>query len=103
VERTLPKRPYKPRAADAHKRTFTKEPWVPKTEGEGAKRPYKPRAEGSYGRAGAGPRKSFGGKPGAKFGGKPKFGAKPGGFGAKRSGPAGGAKPTARKKPGAEE
>jgi hypothetical protein len=99
VERTLPKRPYKPRAADAHTRTFTKEPWVPKAEGEGAKRPYKPRAEGSFGRAGAGPRKSVGGKPAGKFGGKPKFGAKPGGFGAKRSGPAGGSKPTFRKKP----
>jgi 23S rRNA pseudouridine2605 synthase len=90
VERTLPKRPYKPRAADAHTRPFTKEPWVPKTEGEGAKRPYKPRAEGGFGRAGAGARKSSGGKP--------KFGGKPGGFGAKRSGPAG-AKPTFRKKP----
>jgi 23S rRNA pseudouridine2605 synthase len=90
VERTLPKRPYKPRAADAHTRPFTKEPWVPKAEGEGAKRPYKPRAEGSFGRAGAGARKSFGGKP--------KFGGKPGGFGAKRGGPAG-AKPTFRRKP----
>jgi hypothetical protein len=99
VERTLPKRPYKPRAADAHTRPFTKDPWVPKTEGEGAKRPYKPRAEGSFGRAGAGARKSFGGKPAGKFGGKSKFGGKPGGFGAKRSGPAGGAKPTFRKKP----
>jgi len=95
VERTLPKRPYKPRAADAHTRPFTKEPWVPKAEGEGAKRPYKPRAEGSFGRAGAGARKGFGGKP--AFGGK-KFGGKPGGFGAKRSGPAG-AKPTFRRKP----
>jgi 23S rRNA pseudouridine2605 synthase len=88
VERSLPKRPYKPRAADAHTRPFTKEPWVPKSEGDGAKR------------------KSFGGKPAGKFGGKssfggkPKFGGKPGGFGAKRSGP-GGAKPTFRKKPGA--
>jgi hypothetical protein len=97
VERTLPKRPYKPRAADADKRTFTKAPWVPKAEGNGAKRPYKPRAEGSFSRAGAGPRKSFGSKPGAKFGGKPS------GFGAKRSGPAGGAKPTTRKKPKTEE
>ena len=74
VERTLPKRPYKPRAADAHTRPFTKEPWVPKTEGDGAKR--------------------------KSFGGKPKFGGKPGGFGAKRSGPSG-AKPTFRRKPGA--
>jgi 23S rRNA pseudouridine2605 synthase len=100
VERTLPKRPYKPRAADAHTRPFTKEPWVPKTEDEGSKRPYKPRAADSYGRAGAG--KSFAGKPG-KFGGKPafggkKFGGKPGGFGAKRGGPAG-AKPAFRRKP----
>lgn len=89
VERTLPKRPYKPRAADAHTRQFTKEPWVPKAEGEGAKRPYKPRAEGSYGRAGAGARKGFGGKPAGKFGVKPKFGGKPGG-----------AKPAFRRKPG---
>ena len=80
VERSLPKRPYKPRAADAHTRPFTKEPWVPKSEGDGTKR------------------KSFGGK--SSFGGKPKFGGKPGGFGAKRSGP-GGAKPTFRRKPGA--
>jgi len=76
VERSLPKRPYKPRAADAHTRPFTKEPWVPKVEGDGAKR------------------KSFGGKSG-----KPRYGGKPGGFGgAKRGGPAG-AKPTFRRKP----
>jgi len=92
VERTLPKRPYKPRAADAHTRPFTKEPWTAKTEGDGAKRTFKPKSAGSYGRAG----KSFGSKPG----GKPKFGGKPGGFGAKRGGPAG-AKPTFRRKPGA--
>jgi hypothetical protein len=92
VERSLPKRPYKPRAADAHTRPFTKEPWVPKAEGDGAKRTFKPKSAGNYGRAGAG--KSFGGKAG----GKPKFGGKPGGFGAKRSGPAG-AKPTFRRKP----
>ena len=85
VERTLPKRPYKPRAADADKRPFTKAPWVPKADGDGAKRPFKARA-------GAGPRKSSGGKP--------KFGGKPGGFGAKRSGPA---KPFARKKPEGRE
>jgi len=91
VERSLPKRPYKPRAADAHTRPFTKEPWVPKAEGDGGKRPYKARGEGGASRAGAGARKSFGSKP--------KFGGKPGGFGAKRSGPAGGAKPHARKKP----
>jgi len=78
VERSLPKRPYKPRAADADKRTFTKEPWVPKSDGDGAKR------------------KSFG-----KSSGKPRYGGKPGGFGgAKRSGPAG-AKPPFRRKPGA--
>jgi 23S rRNA pseudouridine2605 synthase len=81
VERTLPKRPYKPRAADADKRAFTKAPWVPKADGDGAKRTFKPRA-------GGGLRKSFGGKS--------KFGGKPGGFGAKRSGPA---KPFTRKKP----
>jgi 23S rRNA pseudouridine2605 synthase len=75
VERSLPKRPYKPRAADAHTRPFTKEPWVPKSEGDGAKR------------------KSFG-----KSSVKPRFGGKPGGFGAKRSGPAG-SKPTFRRKP----
>ena len=74
VERSLPKRPYKPRAADAHTRPFTKEPWVPKSEGDGAKR------------------KSFG-----KSSGKPRFGGKPGGF-TKRGGP-GGAKPTFRRKP----
>lgn len=84
VERSLPKRPYKPRAADAHTRPFTKEPWVPKPEGDGPKRSYKPKSAGSYGRAGAG--KSFGSKPG----GKPKFGGKPAG-----------AKPTFRRKPGA--
>jgi 23S rRNA pseudouridine2605 synthase len=83
VERSLPKRPYKPRAADAHTRPFTKEPWVPKADGDGAKRTFKPKSA-SYGRGGAG--KSFGSKPG----GKPKFGGKPGG-----------AKPTFRKKPGA--
>jgi 23S rRNA pseudouridine2605 synthase len=80
VERSLPKRPYKPRAADADKRVFTKAPWVPKSEGDGAKRPS------FKARSGAGPRKSFGGKPG--------------GFGAKRSGPA---KPFARKKPEGKE
>ena len=96
VERTLPKRPYKPRAADAHTRPFTKDPWVP-TEGEGAKRPYKPRAEGSYGRAGAGkPAGKFGGKPG--FGGK-KFGGKPAFGGKKFGGKPGGAKPAFRRKP----
>jgi hypothetical protein len=112
-ERTLPKRPYKPRAADADKRPFTKAPWVPKTEGDSAKRPYKPRAEGSFARAGAGSRKSFGSKPAGKFGGKPggksgarpsgKFGGRPSGFGAKRSGAVSGARPATLKKPKAEE
>jgi 23S rRNA pseudouridine2605 synthase len=92
VERSLPKRPYKPRAADAHTRPFTKEPWVPKAEGDGAKRTFKPKSAGNYGRSGAGAKKGFGGKPAGKFGGKP------GGFGAKRSGPAG-AKPAFRRKP----
>jgi hypothetical protein len=32
VERTLPKRPYKPRAADADKRPFNKDPWIPPTD-----------------------------------------------------------------------
>ncbi len=32
VERSLPKRPYKPRAADADKRPFNKDPWVPPTD-----------------------------------------------------------------------
>jgi 23S rRNA pseudouridine2605 synthase len=97
VERTLPKRPYKPRAADAHQRPFNKDPWVPKTEENGAKRPYNSKSGGSFSRAGAGPRKSFGGKPAGKFGGKP------GGFGAKRPGPPGGAKLAKRKKPEAGE
>jgi len=94
--RSLPKRPYKPRAADADQRIYTKAPWVPKTEsGEGAaKRPYAPRkTAGGYDRAGAGPHKSFGAKSGP-----PKFGAKR--FGAKKFGAKpGGAKPTVRKKP----
>jgi hypothetical protein len=80
AERTLPKRPYKPRAADADQRKFTKAPWTP-AENAGT---------------GAG-RKSFGGK---KFGPK-KFGGKPGGFGAKRNGPPRGAKPA--RKPETEE
>ncbi|MBW4038192.1 MAG: hypothetical protein HIU91_04810 [Acidobacteria bacterium] len=84
VQRTLPKRPYKPRAADADKRVFTKTPWEPKPEGDGGKRPYKARGEGGAGRAGAGPRKSFGGRSGGKFG------SKPGGFGGKKDGPSGG-------------
>jgi hypothetical protein len=93
VERTLPKRPYKPRAADAHERPFTKEPWVPKAPNEGVKRPYKSRGDGNSSRSGSGPRKSFGGKPGARSGGKPA------GFGPKRSGTSGNARPATRKKP----
>ena len=54
--RSLPKRPYKPRAADADQRTFTKAPWTPAEDGTPAKG------------------KSFGSKP--KFGGKGKFGPK---------------------------
>jgi 23S rRNA pseudouridine2605 synthase len=92
VERSLPKRPYKPRAADAHQRPFTKEPWVPKAEAEGAKRPYKARGEGSFSRAGAGPRKSSGGKSAGKLAGKSA------GFGAKRAS-SGGAKFAKRSKP----
>jgi hypothetical protein len=79
-ERTIPKRPYKPRAADADQRVFTKAPWVPPTDGgneRGGKRPFKARSGGGFDKAK--PRKPFG----AKFGGKP------GGFN--------------RKKPGAEE
>jgi hypothetical protein len=37
VERTLAKRPYKPRAADADKRPFNKDPWVPPTESSSGK------------------------------------------------------------------
>jgi hypothetical protein len=37
VERTLPKRPHKPRAADADKRPFNKDPWVPPTDSDGGK------------------------------------------------------------------
>jgi hypothetical protein len=78
AERTLPKRPYKPRAADADQRKFTKAPWTPTEDaGAGAKR------------------KSFGGPK--KFEPK-KFGGKPGGFGAKRSGPPRGAKPAYKRK-----
>ena len=68
AERTLPKRPYKPRAADADQRKFTKAPWTPsENAGAGAKR--------------------------KSFGGPKKFGGKPSGFGAKRSGPPRGARP----------
>lgn len=98
VERTLPKRPYKPRAADAHERPFTKAPWVPKDEGDGGKRPSKARGASGFSRGGAGGGKRFGDKPGKGFGGRParKFDGKPGG----RS--AGGVRPTFRKKPETE-
>jgi hypothetical protein len=69
AERRLPKRPYKPRAADADSRPFDKTPWTPPADDRSAKpkRAFKPRGEGSFSRAGAGPRKSFGSKPGGKF------------------------------------
>jgi hypothetical protein len=72
-ERRLAKRPYKPRAADADSRPFTKAPWTPSEDTTAKpKRAFKPRAEGSFSRgAGAGARKSFGSKPAGKFGGKP--------------------------------
>ncbi len=70
-ERRLPKRPYKPRAADADARPFTKAPWTPSEDASAKpKRAFKPRAEGSFSR-GAGARKSFGSKPGAR---RPKAG-----------------------------
>jgi hypothetical protein len=93
-ERTIPKRPYKPRAADADQRVFTKAPWVPPADGgseRGSKRPFKTRGAGGLDKAGA----KSGGKPAGKFGGRP------GGF--QRSGPAGTFKAPTRKKPGAEE
>ncbi len=77
VERTLAKRPHKPRAADHDKRPFNKDPWVPPTDSGEGKRPFK--SKGSFGRSGAGPRKTFG--------------KKPGGFGA------GASRPSSRKKP----
>jgi hypothetical protein len=67
VERTIAKRPHKPRAADADQRKFTNAPWVPPTDGgEGKKRGFKPRSGGARKPFGAGakrplPRK----KPGA--------------------------------------
>jgi 23S rRNA pseudouridine2605 synthase len=72
VERTMPKRPYKPRAADAENRAFTKAPWTP-TEDSAPKRSARPAGRPS---------------------GKPRFGGKPGGkpF-AKRTGPSGPRKP----------
>jgi 23S rRNA pseudouridine2605 synthase len=56
VERTLAKRPHKPRAADADKRAFTKDPWVPPTDSGEGKRPFKSRS------GGGGFKKPFGGK-----------------------------------------
>jgi hypothetical protein len=56
--RALPKRPYKPRAADADQRTFTKAPWTP--EESAPKKSFKSRPSGK-------PR--FGGRPGTKPGG----------------------------------
>jgi hypothetical protein len=50
VERSLPKRPHKPRAADADKRVFTKAPWVPTAEDRPKpKRSSKPRYGGKSG------------------------------------------------------
>ena len=102
------------------------------TDGGAGKRPYKQRpSAGALDRTGAPPRKSYGARPAGKFGAKPggkfgakfgdaksgfprsgekKFGAKTGGkpafgsgVGGKRSSSAPGARPTARKKPKAEE
>lgn len=64
VERTLAKRPHKPRAADADKRKFTKDPWVPPTDSGEGKRPFKARSGGGF-------KKPFGGK-------------KPGGFSSRK-------------------
>jgi 23S rRNA pseudouridine2605 synthase len=80
VERTLPKRPHKPRAEGHENRKFNKDPWVPPTDSGEGKRLYKARSGGGFGG-----KKLFGGK-------------KPGGFGAKR--PSSGAPRTfSRKKP----
>jgi hypothetical protein len=58
----LPKRPYKPRAADADARPFTKAPWTPSEDASAKpKRAFKPRGEGGASRG------RFGGKPGGKF------------------------------------
>jgi len=98
VERTLPKRPYKPRAADAHTRTFTKAPWTPAEDGA-AERPRAGKTFAGAKRFGAA-KKSFGGPK--KFGAGKKFGARPAGakpFAAKPFS----TRPGARKRPGAEE
>ncbi|MES2391281.1 MAG: hypothetical protein V4555_06560 [Acidobacteriota bacterium] len=77
-ERMFEKKPYKPRAADAHKRPYTKDEWVPGPDDAPKKR--------SGGKFGGKPAGKFGGK---KFGGKPAFKGKPGG-GPKRPRPAAG-------------
>jgi 23S rRNA pseudouridine2605 synthase len=73
VERTIPRRPFKPRAEGHENRPFTKAPWTPPTDSGAGKRPYKARPAG-----GSGGKKPFGAKK--AFGG----GKKPGGFGPKR-------------------
>ena len=93
VERTLPKRPYKPRASDADQRKYTKAPWSPPAEEQGAapRRSFKPRGDAGATRGAPGARK-FSGKPPGKFGSKPGNS-----FGPRRNGPA------APKKPRTEE
>jgi hypothetical protein len=60
VERTIAKRPHKPRAADADQRKFTNAPWVPPTDGgEGKKRGFKPRSGGARKPFGAGAKRPF--------------------------------------------
>jgi 23S rRNA pseudouridine2605 synthase len=69
VERTIPRRPFKPRAEGHENRPFTKAPWTPPAD-DGGKKTYKSPGAGG------------GKKP---FGAKKPFGKKPGGFGPKRS------------------
>jgi hypothetical protein len=60
VERTIAKRPHKPRAADADQRKFTNAPWVPPTDGgEGKERGFKPRSGGARKPFGAGAKRPF--------------------------------------------
>jgi hypothetical protein len=104
-ERTIPKRPYKPRAADADKRKFTKAPYRASAEeasSGGGRRTSPSREKGGFAARGPAASKGFGARPAAKLGGGPKPFQK---AGAKRSGAfgAGGAKPSARKKPKTEE
>lgn len=89
VERTLPKRPYKPRASDADQRKYTKAPWSPPAEEQGAapRRSFKPRGDAGAARGAPGARK-FSGKPPGKFGSK-----RGNSFGPRRNGPAGPKKP----------